>query len=250
MGTATVTLGLEGEDVPADAFGNATQAFTRLIYRLTKQIDATDPLKWTVVGLNIGSATTTLEAVSSDTDALQRITADYEAVGIALKNRQPLPYSREVTKAANALARVLNGKITALRFETPREDIIVTDSRQEPVPALRHTYGAIRGRIETLSQRKRLRFTLYDSLDDRPVACYLGEGQEEMIRNLWGQRAVVEGLVSRTSDNGRPLAIRQIQTIAPIADVEPGAFTKARGIWANEPGNLSSTEAIRRIRDA
>jgi hypothetical protein len=250
MASTTVTLALEGEDIPAGAYGKAMQAFGALIDALSAEVAAQEEVAWTVVDLQVGSTVTTLGAAYEERGALQRITRAYEDVGIALKNREAIPYSKKVALQARAIASILDGKVGALRFETPEMDIIVADPHKAPKPALIRSYGAIRGRIETLTQRGQLRFTLYDSLNDRAVACYLQEGQEELMRNLWGQRVIVEGIVSRDPDTGRPVAIRSIQNIVPIEDVEPGTFAQARGVWASEPGDLSSAEAIRQIRDA
>ena len=54
--------------------------------------------------------------------------------------------------------------------------------------APRVSIGAITGRVQTLSNRAGLRFNLYDTLFDKAVACYLALGQEEFMREAWGQR--------------------------------------------------------------
>ena len=101
------------------------------------------------------------------------------------------------------------------------------------------------GRIETVTRRKGLRFTLYDSLDDKAVSCYLEDGQEKLMRGAWGRRALVEGWVSRDPATGRPLTIRRVSHVELLPDVESGGYRRARGVVPVGTGGLSEAEAIR-----
>ncbi len=110
--------------------------------------------------------------------------------------------------------------------------------------------GAITGRVQTLSSRSGLRFNLYDTIHDRAVACYLGPGQEEIMRGAWGNRATVVGRVSRDPLTGKPISIRDIRKVELLDDVAPGAYRQARGVVPWEPGDILPEEAIRLLRDA
>ena len=48
------------------------------------------------------------------------------------------------------------------------------------------TLGTIRGRIEMLSQRRGLHFSLYDSVYDLAVACFPAKDMESTMRDAWG----------------------------------------------------------------
>lgn len=102
--------------------------------------------------------------------------------------------------------------------------------------------------MQTLSSRGGLRFTLYDLLHDKAVSCYLAEGYEEIMRDLWGKIATVEGLVTRDPLSGRPLAVRQITTVTPKPDL-PISYRDARGAAPSLTGLLPE-HPIRRLRDA
>jgi hypothetical protein len=123
--------------------------------------------------------------------------------------------------------------------------------RQQPrIIALAPSLGGIQGRVQSLSNRGGLRFTVYDLLYDRAVGCYVAEGKEELLRNIWGKLAVVEGMITRDPVNGRPLSIRQVSNITPIPDPSSAhEYTDARAAVPSLVG-LSPEEAIRRIRDA
>jgi hypothetical protein len=111
-------------------------------------------------------------------------------------------------------------------------------------------YGAIEGRIQTLTNRGSLRFTLYDTHNDKAVSCYVAEGQEDLLRDVWGRRALVEGRIRRDSQTGRPLTIRDVRRIVPLPEPEPYRFYEARGILPLMPGEEMPEERIRRLRDA
>ena len=111
-------------------------------------------------------------------------------------------------------------------------------------------FGAIEGRIETLSKRKGLRFVLYDTVHDRAVACYLREGQEELMRGGWGRRAIVEGLITRDAVTGLPASIRQVSHIEFLPETSQGSYRNARGVIPFGPEDPSPEDLIRRLRDA
>lgn len=111
-------------------------------------------------------------------------------------------------------------------------------------------YGAVEGRVQTLTSCRALRFNLFDSLHDRTVSCYLQEGQEGIMREAWGRRASVEGLISREAQSGRPVAIRQISRVKIIGEVEPGSYLHARAVSPLRPGDPMPEKTIRRLRNA
>ncbi len=85
----------------------------------------------------------------------------------------------------------------------------------------RGAYGLIKGRMQTLTNRNALRFTLYDSFYDRAVSCYLPPDYDsDTLRNLWGKLVAVEGWIKRDARDGRPVVIRRISSVTPIPDRE------------------------------
>jgi len=108
----------------------------------------------------------------------------------------------------------------------------------------------LRGRIQTLTERAELKFTLYDSMFDRAITCFLSNDQREMMRNAWGHRAIVEGRITRDFLTGRPKEIRRIAHVKILDDVPAGSYRAARGVAPISAGDLPSEDAIRRVRDA
>src|SRR5690606_8099939 len=93
-----------------------------------------------------------------------------------------------------------------------------TTVRKEQVKLGAVTFGGVRGRIESMSRRGRLQFTLYDALTDRGVQCYLAAGMEDAMREVWGKLAIVEGIVHRDPVYGRPITVREVRGITIIPE--------------------------------
>jgi hypothetical protein len=94
-----------------------------------------------------------------------------------------------------------------------------------------------------------LRFTLYDRIDERPVSCYLAEGREDLMREIWDKLATVEGWVTRDPISGRPLAVRRITNVTLLTEGGAQDYMRARGVLPLKEGDLSPEDAIRLIRD-
>ncbi len=68
------------------------------------------------------------------------------------------------------LLKVLQGgRVEALRYETAEIDAVISaEPEDRPRSTVIEAYGAIEGRVQTLSRHGGLRFTLYDTLNNRP----------------------------------------------------------------------------------
>lgn len=251
----TLTVALEGPDISLSSFRAALSALDDLLKILTAEVAAKSSLAWDIESLDVGSATATIRGrtITGDPDAVGRVTTAYEAIGDALQRGAPVPYPPQVRRHVTALTRVLEDHVAALRLETANEDYrILKEGRQQDAAAQRPlvTLGAVEGRVQSLSNRRSLRFTLYDALNDRAVACYLKPGEQDMIRALWGLRVVVEGEVYRDPLTGRPNAIRQVTDVVPLPERGPEEWREAVGALADAWDGEPAEETIRRIRDA
>lgn len=249
MGDRTLTIVLNG-DVPLKKFEITIRSFYDIVYGLTDELAPNAGVEWMVVALEAGSATATVEAISDDSRVVSRIVDAYTEVGRALRDRAPIHYSDRVKKAARDVTRVLNDHITSLRFETSIEDIYISAQYSEDArPTYSYAIGSIKGTVEALSRRYGVRFTLYDAIFDRPINCYLESGHEDEVRDYWGKKVFVSGLVTRDSDTGKPIAIRKVAQIRPAQSSTPGSYRNARGAIRLDQGETSDG-IIRKIRDA
>ena len=257
MANDNLTLALDGR-LPLDLFAEAIRDLDTLVRALSLEIAKPAEIAWTLADLQctpedryVSGALVTSIGDAADVASVERVVRAYALVGKALEARTIVPYSPAVVTAATKLVSVLNGAITSMRFQTPEEDATVQAAGLMPAlaPASLVANGAVEGTVETLSRRKGLRFTLYDTHFDRAVSCYLNTGQEDVVRSAWGNRAIVEGRITREPIAGRPVIIRDI-TAVEVIEHRPGGFKRARGAVPVPPSAPPPEEFVRRLRDA
>ena len=242
----TLTLALNGE-VPLPEFAQAIGHLDDLVRALSNELVSDTAVEWVIDRLESGSAIATVRGYSETPEAVSKIVQAYETVGTHLQTNTPIPYSAKVSDSAHALTKVLNGKITSLRFETANQDIVISGQRQLTSKKPSYSYGTLKGTVQTLSRRRGVQFTLYDALLDRPISCYLKEGDEDLIRDKWGKKVLVSGLIGRDNETGRPFAVRQVTSIREY-ESNPGSYARARGVLKLPEGDTPES-VIRELRD-
>ena len=243
----TMTLALNG-DVSIKAFASAIASFNSLIEALSSELGA-EGVEWFVDDLAKSSAIATVRGESQIPDKVEQVVSGFASVGRALETGTTIQFSRTVRKHAQAISDILDSNVTSIRFETAEEDITISGLNIALSPkGARPAYGAVEGRIQTLTNRSSLRFTLFDSLHDRAVSCYWEEGLENVMREAWGKRAIVEGLIARDPITGRPTSVRGISNIHFPDDVGKD-YRDARGIVSVPDGAPPPEDIIRRLRD-
>ena len=252
MSNDSITLALYGE-VQIEDFASAMDSFRRLIAALTRDAGR-QSVEWIITNLDAGIATVTVRGESPSLETVEHIAQAYLTVGRALSEGELVPYHRKVRNSADKLIDLLDGRISSIRFETVEADVIIrSETAREYVsaPALVTAYGAIEGVVQALNMRGGLRFTLYDTIFDKAVSCYLEEGRESIMRDAWGRRAIVEGTVARDSDTGRAVSVRQVSDVEIKRDPEPWSYRRARAVSPRRPDDeLLPEDRIRRLRDA
>lgn len=251
----TITLALNGQ-VTLEAYTTAIRALTDLIHVLQAEISPDTRAVWEIDDLQISSAIATVRATSGDPTEIERVTRAYTLVGRALSKQEPIPFPPRVREPARRLTSVISDTLTSVRFETASEDVTILSPTVTVIPSPEieefGAFGAITGRIQTVSNRIGIRFTLYDSMFDRAVSCYLTDDSQELIRGLWGARVAVNGLVRRDPTSGRPVVVRRITEIDPIVPDEPNRFSylTARGVIPARDESEKPEDVLRRLRDA
>jgi hypothetical protein len=250
----TVTLALDGT-ISLSEFASAVARFNGLVAALTADAKVQD-VDWQIDALDYSSAITTARGVSKNgakPEQISRVVRAYLEVGQALERGQTVPYSRKVRTEADGLRAVLRvSGVEAVRFETAEADAIIrTQPPPTSVPVKRaEAYGAVTGRVQTLTSRNSLRFVLYDHIYEKAVTCYLAEGDESMMRQMWDRVATVEGWISRDPETGRPLTVRRIASVTALTEVEPQDYMNARGALPLTDSDPLPEAVTRRLRDA
>ena len=253
MADTSVTLELDG-DIPLPVFASEMHHWSALIAELSSEINRGVRIEWFVDDLMPGSAKATARGESEDEETVSEVVREYMVIAHDLQSHRRIGYSMKLRRHARALVSVVKvkPKVRAIRFLTAEDDVTIgsEDRNDQPRPALLRAYGAIEGRVQTLSSRRGLAFTLYDSQFDKAVSCYLRDGQESLIEDKWNHPAVVEGIVSRDPITGRPVAIRHITGVTRLPDSIEGDYRDARGIFKMLPDDERPEVTLRRLRDA
>lgn len=244
----TLTFEIGGR-VNLKDFGEGVTRFRRLVDALTPRSAGA---AWFVHDLQPGSAVITLAGESAVAGGIERIVDEYEYIGQSLADKKPLAgRSKRVENAAAAIADFARApSVEYVRFETASAECRIYGGDAPPIAGVKTSVGAVTGTIQVLSNRTGLRFNLYDALHDRAVACYLADGQEELMREAWGKRARVSGVVSRDAAAGRPTTVRQIVDVKILDEPQPGSHRRAKGALPWKPGDKLPEEVIRELRDA
>ena len=253
MPRETVTLALNsGTAIGFGEFADAVARFDKLLKALSEAVAGrNEPVEWWFGKVATGSAVVTVDAEHPKAPIVAR---DYLKVGRALDGHGDMPHGKRVRVRAEGLAAMLRNGVREIRLETSEDDVVLRAGgplHDGPVVVpLRPALGAIEGTVEVLSRRRGLHFNLYDALHDRPVSCYVSGEHADLMRDVWGRRVIVQGLVSRDAEHGWPLAVREVTRIEPVPEVPPGSYRLARGVLPRRPGQPRAEEAIRRTRDA
>ncbi len=248
------TIALNGE-VDLSDFSKAIVYFDKLMSALASEVAKSAKIHWHLESLEVSSAFATVRASSEvDNDkAVDEVLKAYEAVGHNAQRGVESRFGSRVNSATRGLCSLINGKINSIRFETLNADFDVLSPFGDRVVGVEssqpmETIGAVQGRVQSISNRGALRFTLYDAIDDHAVSCYLREGMESKMRESWGKLCLVSGVVRR-SQSGRVSTVRDVAKVEQLPEVTRTAWRAAIGCAPPVPGSISIESAIRRGRD-
>ena len=248
MSNNTMTIALDG-NVTFDSFARAISSFDRLVKALSTHLRTRQDIEWFVDDLAKSSAIATIRGESATMQKVELVVNSFAEVGHALETGERIDYPNTVAHPANELRRIVDDYVTSIRFETAGRDSLITNlGVPQPRTFMPPAYGSVEGRVQTITNRASLRFTLFDTLHDKAVSCYLQEGREEAMTKAWGHQAIVEGLVNRDPVSGRPISVREISSVQIVPDSE-FSYVNARGVLDVPDGALPPEETIRRIRD-
>lgn len=251
MSDNTLTIALEG-DVKLSEFNTAMRHFQSLVDLLSRELAEGTEIDWMIEDLYYGSAIATVAGIALEDEPVLKVVDAYSKVGQSLERREPIPFSSAVAREAGKIAAVVSDKIIAVRFQTADTEATIYgayDAERLSTPSKLISFGSVKGRVQAISNRGKLRFTLYDSIFDKQVSCYLQDGQETQMREIWGKQVFVTGQVTREPEFGRATAVRNITSIDPVIEIKSGSYRDTRGILPWTVGDEPAEVSIRRVRD-
>lgn len=232
--------------------GRAFARFADLVVRLTRELAPNTTLRWIITDLEGGTAGATATAevqTAEDSRAADEVVRVYLDVGRALESNRPLAFAAPVNDAARRIRELIRGDIESVMFETAEADALVRASGSDVTIELSRrveAFRSVQGRVEVLSRRRNLRFTIWYTVFDWPVTCYLTPGGEELMRDAWGRIAQVEGWISRDAETGRAISARRITSVKVLEDAPTDGYLRAKGVLPMRPGDPPPEERLRR----
>lgn len=234
MESKELTLALDGEVTLKD-FSQAMLRFKELINGLKDEVAPGSKINWVIDDLKKKCTITRIKGVAVDNEDIVSITQirkAYIELGRKIVHGETLTNDYPVIQAVTGLRRLINGRITSIRFETDEKKYTI---KKHTIFAPTKTYwdtetfGGARGRVQSISDRQYLHFTLFDYNDDHPITCSSLETQKEEMRNAWGKLAYIEGTVTRDKETDLISSINNITKITLIKEREPQEWRKALG---------------------
>jgi hypothetical protein len=241
----SLTLALEGDAIPLEKFKQAVTSFLEIIESVSHEaVGNGTKIKWNI-SVKSGSAivSATPEFTKESKEAIKAVVASVQN-GIKDLSRgktatAPKLFNATAIKAMKRLASVheigRNG-LTAIRVLGDGVKRTVTHkvatAANEIIGASHEAYGSIEGKLQALWDRDGFKFTVFDSLFDRRVECYVDEELVASAIEGFRKRVRVSGIV-QYNRGGLPISIsaKAIQSLLPNSQL-PGA-SDVRGILNN-----------------
>jgi hypothetical protein len=252
MAGDSVTLVLNGTPT-LDELAEAAGSLRDLLAALTEErAGKGERIEWVVDALEVSSSLMSVKG-SGRLPLVEAVSAAYLDVGRSIQRDVWDTLAPTVARPARSMLRIINGHVPSIRFENADDDVTIVPAggpeRPDIAPIdIPGAYGAVLGRIQTLSSRGSLRFTLYDLLHNKAVSCYLRADQQDMIRDAWDRIALVRGWIKRDAATGRPLTIRRVRGVELRHEGVPGEWRQAAGALDHPDADWSAI--VRRLRDA
>jgi hypothetical protein len=213
----TLTLKLEGDEVPAERFVRSVSAFLGLVSDVADNVTHTErAFRW-LVGVRAGSLIVDFRPVAQKAESSfipTTIRAINDGVELLEKRAErPLYWSDVALKRAKELADLVDPTtrgVEQIMIRADRSSRRVTRRTSAHVEALIGTevkaLGTIEGRLRTVTEGGGLHIVVQDALTLNNIRCYIKDEQTEELLGAFRRRVAVYGEVRYRKD-GQPLSI-------------------------------------------
>lgn len=234
-------------DLPLEKFEKAVGAFFDLIKEVTKKALRDDQkIRWTVTvraGSSIVNAIPHFkqEVAPQAAQILKDIPAGIRAMERGTEEI-PRGYTREAIKFVRTLASVRGLKgpdVTSIDVGCGKDRTAVTAKSFAAAEGLvggqRQSYGAVEGKMQTITERGGFRFVVYSSMLDQKIDCFVDEELMEKAVANFSKRVRVSGL-TQYDRFGDPVSIKATDIYVFRPNSELPSVHSMRGIFkdANE----------------
>ncbi|HEY7064736.1 MAG TPA: hypothetical protein VII06_24900 [Chloroflexota bacterium] len=264
----TITLRLDGDEIPAQAFHQRVGVFLDMLRKIDQNVseELEPPLPasvtWVVESIQAGSPVVMTVRPKPRTDDApigvgERIIASAVAGLREIASPDPLddlpPYfTFPVLEDVNALVRLGQSGFTSITVSTSEQTIplsVEADRNLERFlrPVFEHT-GSVEGELQMVSvARGRPRFSVRDRLSGRSIRCTVPREELDDVLRVFGKRVTVFGRV-RTNERGDVLSIHMEAVEAFPLDDELPSVQDVAGAFDLTSGK-SIGEHLKSLRD-
>ena len=255
------TITLSGDDgfVSVDVLIEALENTLAVLRGLGSEFPGSDQIRWEIVRASMQSPLTLTLAPKAPERRSRKLgqrIADAAYRGFReIAERPSLPpyFNEEALTAAKRLVAGARAEKTELSFFVPDKDPVTplaafTENIEQVVSRAKTLYetGTIEGTLEVISRHKTDSVTIWETLTNRKVACFVNSEQLELAKQILLKRVAVSGRIKYR--NGRPVSIevanirvlRGQHELPQPSDIGPIDIT----------GGLSSEDYVRGLRDA
>jgi hypothetical protein len=241
---SSLTLALEGETIPLEKFKQAVTSFLELVEAVSREASGDgEKINWNV---SVKSGSAIVKAIPEPTkNTADAIRAVFDAIpnGIGELSRgiaaMPRLFNTNAIRSVKRLATVheLGGNgLTAVKISGQRVKRTVTHKVAMTVNQIIGTsheaYGSIEGKLQALWDRDGFRFTVFDSLLDRRIECYVSDDLIEPAIDGFRKRVRVSGLV-QYNKKGLPISVNANEIYKFPPNDKLAGVSDVRGIFKN-----------------
>jgi hypothetical protein len=234
-----LTLEVSGHTVTTDKFLRSVRSFFVILTEVTREVGGKPKAVEWIVSVKGGSNLVQVVPQPGYDPAVINLVTDAVAAGIAQiedNEVQPTNFNERALRGLRDLGGVVGRTDiddTTVRVWVRRNPINVTHKAVANVTGLlasEHAdYGSIEGRLQTVTERGRLQFIVYDRLWDKPIRCFIPDHLIDEAVAAFRGRVEVYGLIRYRKD-GRPVSIEANEIVPFPPDAEIPSFREVYGI--------------------
>ena len=230
---------VDGHAITPDKFLRSVRSFFAILNEVTREVGGKpSAVRW-AVAVKHGSNLVQVSPQPGYDPAIISVVTDAVADGISqIEEREARPdhFSEKALRSLRDLSNVVgrtSNDDTTVRVWVRRNPIDVTAKAGANVIGLLASkyedYGSIEGRLQTLTERGRLQFIVYERLWDMQARCYIPDNLVKVALSAFGSRVEVYGQIRYRKD-GNPVSIDVDEIRAFPATENIPSFRDVHGI--------------------
>lgn len=234
-----LTLEVDGHAITPDKFLRSVRSFFAILDEVTREVGGKpNAVRWSVT-VKHGSNLVQVSPQPGYDPAIIGVVTEAVADGLSqIEERETRPAHftekalRSLRDLSSAVGRT-DSDDTTVRVWVRRNPIDITAKAAANVSGLlgsdHKDYGSIEGLLQTLTERGRLQFIVYERLWDIQARCYIPDNLVEEALAAFGSRVEVYGQIRYRKD-GRPVSIDvdEIREFPAMEDIP--SFRDVHGI--------------------